>query len=180
MSVFPWTIRMERGSGVLKPAMLSEENWLQQASLSPSTDCFKLPVKHQYGEILEISHFSLKTVNLYINCCLWSALRALDRRRERNAKHYIINSSAWACASVHALHFRWKPTWKQHASDNQMMLRRQNYARREEKGIIASRWRSLEGYGGKQTRCEHEDTNIWLPSHSSGWQSVRQLHHGKG
>lgn len=34
-----------------------------------------------------------------------------------------------------------------------MMLKRQNYVRREERGIIASRWRSVEGYRGKQTRC---------------------------
>lgn len=65
---------------------------------------------------------------------------------------YIINSSAWACASVHALHFRLKPTWKQHASDNQMMLRRQNDVRREEKGIIAGRWQRVEGYREKN-RC---------------------------
>lgn len=70
LPVFPWTIRMERGSKVLKPVMLSEANWLNQEALSPSTDCFKLPVKQQYGDILEISHFLLRTVNLYINCCL--------------------------------------------------------------------------------------------------------------
>lgn len=70
LPVFPWTIRMERGSKVLKPVMLSEANWLNQEALSPSTDCFKLPVKQQYGDILEISHFLPRTVNLYINCCL--------------------------------------------------------------------------------------------------------------
>lgn len=76
---------MERGKQVLEPANGSEENWLQEVSQSPSPDCLNPSVKQQYGEALEIPQLLPRTAEPNINCCLWSASGALDRRREGNA-----------------------------------------------------------------------------------------------
>lgn len=138
-------------------------------SLSPSADCFNPPVNQQYGELFEISPFLLRTAELYINCCLWSAL---DRRREGNAKHYIINSCAWACAQ-HSSTSQSEPTWKQ-------QLRGCSGARtapRDGKGAAPGRWHRE---GDRESKpAVHEVNNIWLPSASFGWQLLMQDWQGR-
>lgn len=144
-------LRMERGKWVLEPVNGSEENWLQEVSLSPSADCLNPPVEQQYGERLEMSPFLPRAAELCMNCCLWRAFRAWDRRRQGNAKHYILNSCAWACAQLRA-----------HSETAAPGLLRSHNCSQGWRGNHA-RHRALR----ESHAAVSEGENIWLPSPSS-------------
>lgn len=154
---------MERGKRVLEPANGSEENWLQEVSRSPSPDCLNPPVKQQYGEALEIPQLLPRTAEPNINCCLWSASGALDRRREGNASIILLTPVPGRVLGT-ASHLTESPL----GNNSSGGCSGGSTARRDGEGAVPGRWHGV-GHGESKPGVS-EGKNTWLPSRSSGWQ----------